>query len=240
MPACLPALRQAASTRVNAATSSGSVRSWPATEAQGQAEVAGPDEQAVEAGHGGDRLAALEAVSRLDHREHHRLLGRGEGVGTRAQGGADRPVGAPAARRVAAGRHQRLGLGHGLDHGRDHAGRPGVQQVAGKGGVDAGQPDHGREAVRRHRTKRLHGRDLVEQPVLQVDGHGLGHAARRHHLRQMRVRDGQPRIARRPPGRPGLPHRARRCLGHRRSSQPRRRGCVGGFAEPGKRVVAGG
>ena len=52
------------------------------TEAQGQAEVAGPDEQTVEPGHGGDRLAALEAISCLDHGEHHRLLGRGEGVGT--------------------------------------------------------------------------------------------------------------------------------------------------------------
>ena len=140
--ACLPALRQAASIRPKASPH----RRSPVltgTEAEREAEVARADEEAVQPVDRGQLLAALEAGARLDHREDHRLLGHREraapAAGRRASA---RGSGAPWA--VAAGRHQRLDLGDALDHRRDHARGPRIEQVPGQRGIDTRQAGQGR------------------------------------------------------------------------------------------------
>lgn len=123
-------------------------------------------------------------------------------------------MGASAFGRVATGRDQRLGFVDTVDHGGDHAGGTRVEHVPGQRRVHARQADQGGGTMSRDRADRVHGRTVVEEAMLEVDGDRLGASPNGHHLGEVGVGDGKPGIARRLSRCPGSADRSCRRVHH--------------------------
>ena len=164
----------------------------PRPQSERDRQVRGADVEAVEARRGRDLVEVVEPVVRLDHRETQRVPAEDLGIG-RPGGhlGADRPVRAPAVRRVAARLHRAGCLGRVVDQRQDHAGGADVERAHDQPRLVPRQPRHRHRAGAPSRLEHRQERRLGRQSMLQVGAHEVV-AGEPPELRRERAWDPRP------------------------------------------------